>query len=243
MEADEYALMDAAEATMWWYRALHTRMIDALAPISGRVLDAGCGTGGFLAALASARPDLSLAGIEFLPSAAHRAAAKSGAAIAAASIMSLPFSNASFDAIISADVLCHEAVQPQAALAELHRVAKPGATLILNMPAYAWLASAHDRRVHNARRTTPAELLVWLAHAGFTQIRTSYWNGLLLPLMIAQRKILARGDAASDVAAFSPWLDATLHAITRIERRLPFPLPAGGSILAVAIRPPSEPAP
>jgi ubiquinone/menaquinone biosynthesis C-methylase UbiE len=242
MEADEYDLMDAAEATMWWYRALHTRLIDALAPLTGRLLDAGCGTGGFLTALARARPDLALAGIEYLPSAAHRAAIKSGAAIAAASIMSLPFPDASFDAVVSADVLCHEAVRPQAALTELHRVAKPGATLILNMPAYTWLASAHDRRVHNARRTTPAGLRMWLTLAGFTQIRTTYWNGLLLPLMVAQRKILARGDAASDVAAFPPWLDATLYAVTRIERHLPFPLPAGGSILAVANRPLSEPA-
>lgn len=242
MQADEYDLMDAVDSTMWWYRALHTRLIDALAPASGCVLDAGCGTGGFLAALAAIRPDLSLAGIEFLPSAAARAAAKSGAAIAAGSILRLPFPQASFDAIVSADVLCHEAVQPQAALAELHRVAKPGGALILNMPAYGWLASAHDRRVHNARRTTASQLRMWLADAGFTQIQTRYWNGLLLPLMITQRKIMARGDAASDVAAFPPWLDATLHGIPRIERRLPFPLPAGGSILATAIRPPSEPA-
>lgn len=242
MQADEYTLMDAAEATMWWYRALHARLIEALAPISGRVLDAGCGTGGFLAALAGARPDLTPVGIEYLPSAAHRAAHKSGAAIAAGSIQALPFPDASFDGIVSADVICHEAVQPAAALAELHRVARPGATVILNMPAYAWLASAHDRRVHNARRISAAELRTWLADAGFIQIKTRYWNGLLLPLMIAQRKILARGDAASDVAAFPPWLDATLHAITRVERHLPFPLPAGGSILAVAIRPLSEPA-
>ncbi len=243
MQAEEYALMDAAEATMWWYRALHTRLIDAIPPTAGSVLDAGCGTGGLLAALAHARPGLSPIGLEYLPAAARRAATKSGAAIAAGSIMHLPFAAASFDAILSADVLCHEAVQPNEALAELHRVAKPGATLILNMPSYAWLASAHDRRVHNARRTTAAELRAWLHQAGFTDITTTYWNTLLLPLMIAQRKILARGDAASDVAAFPPWLDATLHAITRLEHRVAFRLPAGGSILAVARRPLPEPAP
>jgi hypothetical protein len=36
---------------------------------------------------------------------------------------------------------------------------------------------------------------------------------------------------------FSPWLDATLHGITALERRLPFPLPAGGSVLATAEAP------
>ena len=38
---------------------------------------------------------------------------------------------------------------------------------------------------------------------------------------------------------FSPWLDATLHAITGMERRLPLSLPAGSSVLATANRPPN----
>ena len=72
----------------------------------------------------------------------------------------------------------------------------------------------------------------------FRQVRARYWNGLLLPLMVAQRKLRARDGAASDVAAaFPPWLDAMLHGMTDIERRLPFALPAGGSVLATAERP------
>ena len=55
--------------------------------------------------------------------------------------------------------------------------------------------------------------------------------------MVAQRKLRRRNVAASDVAPFPPWLDATFHAITEIERRLPFCLPAGGSVLATAERP------
>jgi hypothetical protein len=76
-----------------------------------------------------------------------------------------------------------------------------------------------------------------LCDAGFVRARAGYWNGLLLPFMVAQRKLLARHAAASDVAPFPPWLDATLHAMTEIERRLPFRLPAGGSVLATAERP------
>ena len=58
MERGEYALMDAAEDRMWWYRALHTRLCDALRGTRGSILDAGCGTGGFLAILRARRPDL-----------------------------------------------------------------------------------------------------------------------------------------------------------------------------------------
>ena len=238
MELREYELMDAAEGRMWWYRALHVRLCDALAGVRGRVLDAGCGTGGLLVALAAARPDLALTGIEWAQPAAGRARAKSGAAIARGTVNALPFADAAFDAAIGADVLCHGGVDPAAALAELRRVLRPGGVLVVNMPAYGWLLSAHDRQVHNVRRWTAGATRAALVRAGFGQVRARYWNGLLLPVMVVQRKLIARGEAAgSDVAPFSPWLDATLHAITAAERSLRLSMPAGGSVLATAIRP------
>lgn len=237
MDPAEYALMDAAEDRMWWYRALHARLHDALDGISGRVLDAGCGTGGLLARLRADAPRLSPIGVEWSAAAARRATTKSAAPVARGSVNALPFADQSFAAAVTADVLCHAAVDPAQALAELHRVLQPGGRLVVNMPAYAWLASAHDARVHNARRQTAAQTAAMLRAAGFVRIRARYWNGLLLPLMVLQRKLLARGDAASDVAPFPPWLDAILHGMTEFERRLPFRLPAGGSVLAIAERP------
>jgi SAM-dependent methyltransferase len=237
MEPSEYALMDAEEDRMWWYRTLHTRLCDALAGTQGRVLDAGCGTGGFLAVLGSRRPDLTRVGVEWDALAAPRARDKSGAAIVRGSVNTLPFADASFDAAVSADVLCHAAVDPPVALAELSRVLRPGGRLVVNMPAYQWLLSAHDRQVHNARRFTARATSELLRQAGFVTVRARYWNGLLLPLMIVQRKILARGNSVSDVAPFPPWLDVTLHGMTKFERTLPFPLPAGGSVLAIAEKP------
>ncbi|PPQ27603.1 class I SAM-dependent methyltransferase [Rhodopila globiformis] len=237
MEPAEYELMDQAEAGLWWYRALHARLCDALADVRGRVLDAGCGTGGFLAKLRARRPDLECWGIEWNPSAAARAREKSGAAIVRGSVNALPFADASFDAVVSADVLCHAAVEPDIVLRELKRVLRPGGRLLVNMPAYQWLLSAHDRRVRNARRLTATATAALLRRAGFSAVHARYWNGLLLPLMVLQRKVLARGDAVSDVAPFPPWLDARLYAMTEFERRLSFPLPAGGSVLARAEKP------
>jgi SAM-dependent methyltransferase len=222
---------------MWWYRALHRRLLDALADVRGAVLDAGCGTGGLLARLRLERPDLRLTGLEWAEVASRRAAAKSGAPVVRGSVNTLPFADASFDAAIAADILCHRAVDPSRALAELRRVLRPAGRLIVNMPSYDWLLSGHDRLVHNARRCTVRQLAALLRQAGFAGVRAGYWNGLLLPLMVAQRKLLARHSAASDVASFPPWLDATLHGMTEIERRLPFGLPAGGSVLAIAERP------
>lgn len=237
MDPAEYALMDAAEDRMWWYRALHARLLDGLTAARGRVLDAGCGTGGFLALLRQRRPDLAGFGVEWDPAAAPRASHKSGAAVVRGSVNALPFATGCFDAVVSADVLCHAAVDLAAALAELKRVLRPGGRLVLNMPAYQWMLSAHDRRVHNVRRLTTAATAAMLRRAGFQGVRARYWNGLLLPLMIVQRKILARGGAVSDVAPFPPWIDAALHGMTEFERHLPVPLPVGGSVLAIAETP------
>jgi ubiquinone/menaquinone biosynthesis C-methylase UbiE len=234
MEPAEYALMDEAEDHMWWYRALHGRLSDALAGVTGRMLDAGCGTGGFLSVAGDRRPDLARVGVEWDAAAAGRARGKSSAPVARGSVNALPFADDSFDAVVSADVLSHAAVDPPAALGEVHRVLRPGGRLVVNMPAYQWLASAHDRRVHNVRRLTAQATAALIRQAGFTRVSTRYWNGLLLPLMVTQRKILARGESASDVAVFPPWLDASLHGMTEFERCLPFPLPAGGSVMATA---------
>lgn len=237
MDPDEYARMDAAEDRMWWYRALHARLCDEVGDVRGRVLDAGCGTGGLLAVLGQRGPGLIRFGIEWDCKAAARARGKSAALVAQGSVNALPYADASFDAVIAADVLCHAAVDPLAALAELRRVLRPGGRLVVNLPAYQWMLSAHDRRVHNVRRFTARATAVMLQRSGFDRVRPRYWNGLLLPLMLLQRKILARGDAMSDVAAFSPWLEVSLHGMTQLERRLPFPLPVGGSVLAIAEKP------
>jgi SAM-dependent methyltransferase len=238
MELDEYARMDALESRMWWYRALHARLLDALAAfdVVGPILDAGCGTGGFLAALTASRPTCTSFGLEWHAPAAAIAAAKSGRPIACGSINALPFAANTFGMVITADVLCHAAVEPMTALAEINRVLRPNGRLIVNMPAFRALLSAHDVQVHNARRLNASETREMLQAAGFRLLHIGYWNGLLLPLMIAHRKIFSRSSDRSDVAAFPPWLDRTFYGMTELERRLCLPLPAGGSVLAIAER-------
>jgi SAM-dependent methyltransferase len=257
MEAEEYALMDAVEDRMWWYRALHALVLRALSrtpsPPVLPLLDAGCGTGGLLRRLARAMaecalPARPLAGFDITDEAILRARAKvPDAELLLASANDLPFADSSLGAVVSLDVLCHRAVDEPRALAELHRALAPGGVLVLNMPAHQWLFSAHDRRVHTRERYSRGLLRARLEAAGFRVVELLHWNSLLFPLMVVQRKLLSRageGEAApqdrSDVAPFPPPIEAMFRAITAIERgliALGLRFPVGGSILAVAVKP------
>ncbi len=236
--------MDAAEDGMWWFRAAHARVLDALRArpgADGPVLDAGCGTGGFLRRMAQELPGRAAVGLEYVPEAARRAMQKSGWPVAAGDANALPFADACFGAAVSIDVICHAGVEETRGLAELLRVLRPGGTVVLNLPAFEWLRSAHDARVHTARRYTAPGARALLERAGFTRVSARYWNGLLLPLMALQRKVLHRNpNAPSDVTDFPPLVDKTLHAVSETERwitRAGIPMPAGGSVLVIATRP------
>lgn len=247
MERREYERLAAAEDRMWWFRGLHANLVAAwrgagAAVPGGVLLDAGCGTGGFLKALAAAAPDAVRCGVELDEGAAGIARGKGGGAIVAGSVADLPFADGSLDAIFSADVLCHRGVDAHAALAAFRRCLKPGGVVVLNLPAYRWLFSAHDAAVDNVRRYRRGEVAALLAAAGFANANACYWNSILFPVMVLRRKLTgAKGrSGGSDVALLWPPLERSFAACLALEARLAaagLRLPFGGSILASAVRP------
>jgi SAM-dependent methyltransferase len=246
VERSEYERLAAAEEQMWWFRGLHDNLAAALAGATAAparsVLDAGCGTGGLLLRLAQALPDATLIGIDIDAGAAAVAHHKSRRAVCVGSVAALPFADGRFDAILSADVLCHRGVDERATLADFRRCLKPGGALVLNLPAYPWLYSAHDAAVDNARRYGRVALHDLLAATGFTGIRSRYWNSFLFPLMVLRRKLWRGGGAGprSDVALLPAAVERLFGAVTALEGRLlraGRALPFGGSILAIAVRP------
>lgn len=229
---------------MWWFAAIHANLVmlyrRARAPVVAdkRILDAGCGTGGFLAALARRMPECETVGVDADETACRWAAKKSGRSVCAGSVNALPFADAAFGAIFSVDVLCHRDVDEARALGQFHRCLATGGLLILNLPAYRWLMSRHDAAVYNARRYTRRDVVRLLREAGFRPIFASYWNMILFPLMVATRKLLP-ASSGSDVKLQAWPVEAVCRAATAFERalmRAGLRFPFGGSVLAVATK-------
>lgn len=263
MERSEYDRLAALDTRLWWFQGLHAVMLGALRrrlgpAADGRlILDAGCGAGGLLKSLAAAWPAANPVGLDLDPLAAALAHRASLRPAAAGSVNALPFAGATLDAIVSADVICHRAVDQAASLREFHRCLKPGGILVLNLPAYRWLLSDHDRAVHNARRYTAGGVTTLLRQAGFCRIGTSYWNMTLFPLMAARRRVRWRSvgmpggetpgqdmgqekTPTSDVALLPPPIERLFRAIVKAEAallRAGIKLPFGGSVVAIAVKP------
>lgn len=246
METPEYERLAAVEDRLWYYRALHARVIDALAPASlpcgAPVLDAGCGTGGMLRHLSGWRRDLRLQGLDLSPLACARADA-AGFPAHEGSVEEMPFADREFAAIVSLDVIT-QVETPLLAFLEFARCLRPGGWLVVNGAALPWLWSYHDERVRSVRRITTGLLREWAAEANLTVEFCTYWNFTLLPLVIARRKVFPRRDGRSDVELPPAPVNATLGAVASVERALSrarVPLPLGSSAFLVARRPVDRP--
>ncbi len=79
----------------------------------------------------------------------------------------LPYVDGSFDLVCACDIIEHIEGDGEA-LAELSRVARPGATLLLSVPVHASAWTVFDDFVGHHRRYEPVALLALLATHGFS---------------------------------------------------------------------------
>ncbi|MBD3337123.1 MAG: methyltransferase domain-containing protein, partial [Candidatus Eisenbacteria bacterium] len=239
MRPAEYQRMYEVEETFWWYRGLRRIVLNLVRPhLPPRrpleVLDAGCGTGGFLpeaARLGRVR------GLDVSPAALELARRRAAAELVAGGVEQLPFAEDAFDLILSMDVLYHRAVaDDRAGLSEMTRCLRPGGILVLNLPAYDWLRSRHDAAIHTARRYTRRRVAGLMRGLPLETLRSTHWNSLLFPAAAVRRLVERRSAGASDVQPLPPWLNRCLESVLRIEAGLVsrIDLPYGLSVAVVA---------
>lgn len=240
MNPEEYTLMYHVEETHWWYRGLRGMIWDALktyGPSSPyRVLDIGCGTGATLSRLTG---EALAVGVDVSTTALKHSRERGITALGNASAIALPFADRSFDCVLIMDVLYHRGVPDKvAALREAQRVLVQGGVLLVNVPAYEWLRSAHDHAVHTDKRFTRSEVAALLQQAALSPTRLTYWNTLLFPA-VALVRLLRKGGNDSDLdEEQSAITNAILNTVLSLERMLLrfAPMPFGLSIFAVAFR-------
>ncbi len=220
MQLDEYRKLAEVEDRMWYFEALNRRFVHWLArllpPGPANILDAGCGTGGMIKALHAAHPEWRATGLDFMPLACDLARERTGAEIVQGSITGLPFADAKFDAVISADVVCQVADGAQA-LREFARVVRPGGVVLVNVPAFRWLWSYHDDTCQTKHRYTRGEMAALFREAGLSVTFASYANMLPLPLIVARRKLFRPANPTSDVQLYPAPVEAGFAALAAAE--------------------------
>jgi SAM-dependent methyltransferase len=246
MDPAEYPKLAAVEDAMWYFRALHShaeRALEKTVPVEkpAEILDAGCGTGGFIRRLKASHPKWQWTAVDLstIACALARERVGDGVRVIEGSVTKLPLPDASCDAVTSLDVIYH-VDDDAAALREFFRVLRPGGLVVVNVPAYRWLWSYHDVATHARRRYRRAEVLEKMHRAGFVAAEATYWNTVFFPLVVMRRKMLPAPINRSDVSLYPPPVEAVFNGGMAVERgwlRTMKRLPFGSSIFAVARKP------
>jgi ubiquinone/menaquinone biosynthesis C-methylase UbiE len=245
MRPNEYETMFRVEETHWWYRALHRLIFQVLESElpdwpDRKILDVGCGTGAVLQRLGNPEKNV---GIDLAPEATSFCRQRGLSNVREGDICALPFSDASFDAVICSSVLYHQWVTDvEAAVREIHRVLIPGGMVLINVPAFSFLHSQHDEAVMTARRFRKPEIRELLLNQNFTIRRLTYWTTLLFPLAVVARTLggsrMGRDFETTQTSlaqrAFAQVMSFELALMRKIS------LPFGVALLAIARRRPAN---
>jgi ubiquinone/menaquinone biosynthesis C-methylase UbiE len=129
---DKYASSNPIERRLMagFFAALDTSL-----PVSApsRILEVGMGEGEVAARLRARWPDVPLTGIDLPDDELAGSWGSHGLTGSFADIAALPYPDDTFDLVLAIEVLEHVA-DPDAALREIRRVARPGAALVVSVP-------------------------------------------------------------------------------------------------------------
>lgn len=251
-----YFLSDTCEGADEFHRdrglsALKRRQVAHLAPAAGlRVLDLGCGRGEVL--LACARSGAAVAGVDYARAAVEISretlAGVPGADVRQGDVTALPWPDASFDRVLSGDVIEHlDPADGEAMLREAHRVLRPGGRLVvhtapnrlfleLTWPVARWplLWAGHGETVRRLEGWIAASKRYHVNEQTLYGLRRSLRRaGFDRPLVWVDPNIVRDGSHHTTAGLERSWM---VRAGQRAARLRPVRLVAGNDLWAVAER-------
>lgn len=233
-----YDRMAQYDSQHWWYLARRDIIASVIErkitlPADARLLEIGCGTGHNL-------PMLSRFGnvdaVEIDEEARRVASQRLGREVYSAPLPTLEGIEAGkYDLVALLDVLEHVEADVDALKSIVKRL-RPGGRILVTVPAFPFLWSAHDVVNHHYRRYTRASLTKVLGDAGLTLSMLSWFNSILFPCVATARlwgKMLHKDD--SDDALPAPPVNRMLRRVFGIERHLigRIPMTPGVSLMAI----------
>jgi len=244
LELEQQARYHQLGDTYWWLAGKYEIIMDCIAhvvPPSSMlaILDAGCGPGNMLDRLSRCGTvtgsDLALPALRFSLGRGHRRVVLSRLDV-------LGLRTQRFDLVTAIDVLEHMP-DDAAGLREIHRVLRPGGTVVITVPAFEMLWGSNDEIYGHYRRYRGAQMAGLLAATGFDVIKLSYFQPLyFLPLLLFRwyRK-LRSGDTdrpiaeRDDFVELPPWLNRVLTRLLAAEKYIlrRFTFPFGATLMCV----------
>ena len=160
------------------------------------VLEIGVSSGFLMRDLVTALPDAILIGSDYTLGTLEDAAARLPASIPLLQfdLVQCPLPDASVDGVILVNVLEH-IEDDGAAVAQLHRILRPGGVAILEVPAGAGLYDNYDKALMHWRRYQMSSFAALVRGAGFAIERRSHLGFFLYPGFFAAKKIGQRRPA------------------------------------------------
>ncbi|MGQ9805589.1 MAG: class I SAM-dependent methyltransferase [Chlorobiales bacterium] len=237
MEKVLYDEMRESETEHWWFQARREILLQvtkAFVPKGAAVLDVGCGTGFVLEKL---QHDYDAYGLDLAKVAVDHCHKRGLTFVKQGVLGEELFNGKKFQLVLFLDVIEH-IEDDHATVSIAKQYLSENGVVMITVPAFQFLWSAHDEIHHHKRRYTQKSLVNLLEKAGYTVRYITYFNMLLFPMIALVRVVgnLSGRRSASDAKPENKLINDVLYRIFKSERALlpNFNLPFGVSVLAVA---------
>ena len=240
MDAPYAAAYPELYARHWWWRVREDILLRRIRRLlrgvpDPRILDVGCGAALFFDALQA------LGHVEGVES-DRDAVERSGRwrdRIVVGDLDDAFVPPSPFDLILMLDVLEHIS-KPEDVLIRAGQILRPHGRILITVPAFTWLWTAHDEMNHHVTRYSAAAMRDVIASSGLVTLEAGYlFQSLVVPKLLVRAKeaVLSRGPRVPDIPP--PPINAIIQAWFRAEHAVAGWLPFGGSMLAIAALAPS----